>query len=86
MGTGPALFTIAFGAGRDNQIRAWDSDTGKQLWSPRLGGNSAGNFHPDKSSTGASTRRQQRWPVGRQLMIRGDEHDTGHHIVPHGNA
>ena len=32
-----------FGAGRDNQIRAWDSDTGKQLWSSRFGGNFAGS-------------------------------------------
>ena len=30
---------LVFGAGRDNQIRAWDSDTGKQLWSSRFGGN-----------------------------------------------
>ena len=29
---------LVFGAGRDNQIRAWDSDTGKQLWSSRFGG------------------------------------------------
>ena len=29
---------LVFGAGRDNQIRAWDSETGKQLWSSRFGG------------------------------------------------
>ena len=34
---------IVFGAGRDNQIRAWDSDTGKQLWSSRFGGNFVGS-------------------------------------------
>jgi len=34
---------IVFGAGRDNQIRAWDSDTGKQLWSARFGGNFVGS-------------------------------------------
>ena len=31
-----------FGAGRYNQIRAWDSDTGKQLWSSRFGGKFVG--------------------------------------------
>jgi quinoprotein glucose dehydrogenase len=34
---------IVFGAGRDNQIRAWDSDTGKQLWSATFGGNFVGS-------------------------------------------
>jgi quinoprotein glucose dehydrogenase len=34
---------IVFGAGRDNQIRAWDSDTGKQLWSSRFEGNFVGS-------------------------------------------
>jgi quinoprotein glucose dehydrogenase len=34
---------LVFGAGRDNQIRAWDSDTGKQLWSSRFGGNFTGS-------------------------------------------
>jgi quinoprotein glucose dehydrogenase len=34
---------LVFGAGRDNQIRAWDSDTGKQLWSSRFGGNFLGS-------------------------------------------
>jgi quinoprotein glucose dehydrogenase len=34
---------IVFGAGRDNQIRAWDSDNGKQLWSSRFGGNFVGS-------------------------------------------
>ena len=34
---------IVFGAGRDNQIRAWDSDNGKQLWSARFGGNFVGS-------------------------------------------
>jgi quinoprotein glucose dehydrogenase len=34
---------IVFGAGRDNQIRAWDSSTGKQLWSARFGGNFTGS-------------------------------------------
>ena len=33
---------LVFGAGRDNFIRAWDSDTGKQLWSSRFGGNFTG--------------------------------------------
>ncbi len=28
---------------RDNQIRAWDSDTGRQLWSSRFGGNFVGS-------------------------------------------
>jgi quinoprotein glucose dehydrogenase len=35
---------LVFGAGRDNQIRAWDSDTGKQLWSSRFGGNFVGQL------------------------------------------
>ena len=30
---------LVFGAGLDNHIRAWDSDTGKPLWSSRFGGN-----------------------------------------------
>jgi glucose dehydrogenase len=34
---------LVFGAGRDNQIRAWDSDNGKQLWSSRFGGNFVGS-------------------------------------------
>ena len=34
---------LVFGAGRDYHIRAWDSDTGKQLWSSRFGGNFAGS-------------------------------------------
>ena len=34
---------LVFGAGRDNQIRAWDSESGKQLWSSRFGGNFAGS-------------------------------------------
>jgi quinoprotein glucose dehydrogenase len=35
---------IVFGAGRDNLIRAWDSDTGRQLWSSRFGGNFVGQL------------------------------------------
>ena len=34
---------LVFGAGRDNQIRAWDSENGKQLWSSRFGGNFIGS-------------------------------------------
>jgi quinoprotein glucose dehydrogenase len=34
---------LIFGAGRDNQIRAWDTDTGRQLWSSRFGGNFTGS-------------------------------------------
>jgi quinoprotein glucose dehydrogenase len=34
---------LIFGAGRDNHIRAWDSDTGKRLWSARFGGNFVGS-------------------------------------------
>ena len=34
---------LVFGAGRDNQIRAWDSESGKQLWSSRFGGNFIGS-------------------------------------------
>jgi quinoprotein glucose dehydrogenase len=34
---------LVFGAGRDNQIRAWDSDSGTQLWSSRFGGNFVGS-------------------------------------------
>ena len=34
---------LLFGAGRDNAIRAWDSDTGAQLWSSRFGGNFIGS-------------------------------------------
>jgi quinoprotein glucose dehydrogenase len=35
---------IVFGAGGDNQIRAWDSETGKQLWSSRFGGSFLGSL------------------------------------------
>ena len=35
---------LVFGAGGDNQVRAWDSDTGKQLWSSRFGGNFLGSL------------------------------------------
>ena len=34
---------LVFGAGRDNHIRAWDSDTGQQLWSSRFGGDFLGS-------------------------------------------
>jgi quinoprotein glucose dehydrogenase len=34
---------LVFGAGGDKQIRAWDSDTGRQLWSSRFGGNFLGS-------------------------------------------
>ena len=34
---------LVFGAGRDNQIRAWDSDTGRQLWASRFGGDFVGS-------------------------------------------
>jgi quinoprotein glucose dehydrogenase len=34
---------VVFGAGGDNQVRAWDSDTGRQLWASRFGGNFAGS-------------------------------------------
>ena len=34
---------LIFGAGRDNHIRAWDSETGKRLWSSRFGGNFVGS-------------------------------------------
>jgi quinoprotein glucose dehydrogenase len=34
---------LVFGAGRDNTIRAWDSDTGRQLWSSRFGGEFVGS-------------------------------------------
>jgi quinoprotein glucose dehydrogenase len=34
---------LVFGAGGDNQIRAWDSETGRQLWVSRFGGNFVGS-------------------------------------------
>jgi quinoprotein glucose dehydrogenase len=34
---------LVFGAGGDNQIRAWDSETGRQLWISRFGGNFVGS-------------------------------------------
>ena len=34
---------LVFGAGKDNHIRAWDSDTGAPLWSSRFGGNFQGS-------------------------------------------
>jgi len=34
---------LLFGAGLDNHIRAWDTDTGRELWSSRFGGNFIGS-------------------------------------------
>lgn len=34
---------LVFGVGRDNQIRAWDSDTGRRLWASRFGGDFVGS-------------------------------------------
>jgi quinoprotein glucose dehydrogenase len=34
---------LVFGAGLDNHIRAWDSGTGKELWSARFGGSFTGS-------------------------------------------
>ena len=34
---------LVFGAGLDNHIRAWDSDTGRELWAARFGGNFTGS-------------------------------------------
>src|SRR5688572_28908141 len=34
---------LLFGAGADNQIRAWDTETGRQLWVSRFGGNFVGS-------------------------------------------
>jgi quinoprotein glucose dehydrogenase len=34
---------LVFGAGGDNQIRAWDSATGRQLWVSRFGGQFVGS-------------------------------------------
>jgi quinoprotein glucose dehydrogenase len=34
---------LVFGAGGDNQIRAWDSGSGRQLWSSRFGGTFVGS-------------------------------------------
>jgi quinoprotein glucose dehydrogenase len=33
---------LVFGAGKDNHIRAWDTETGKELWSSKFGGNFTG--------------------------------------------
>jgi len=35
---------LVFGAGGDSQVRAWDSETGKQLWSSRFGGSFLGSL------------------------------------------
>ena len=35
---------LVFGAGGDNQVRAWDGDTGRQLWSSRFGGSFLGSL------------------------------------------
>jgi quinoprotein glucose dehydrogenase len=34
---------LVFGAGGDNQIRAWDSETGRRLWASRFAGNFVGS-------------------------------------------
>jgi hypothetical protein len=41
---GNRIKPLVFGAGGDNQVRAWDSDTGKQLWSSRYGGSFSGSL------------------------------------------
>ena len=35
---------LVFGAGGDSQVRAWDSETGQQLWSSRFGGSFLGSL------------------------------------------
>ena len=35
---------LVFGAGGDSTVRAWDSETGKQLWSSRFGGSFLGSL------------------------------------------
>ncbi len=35
---------LLFGTGRDNLIRAWDTDTGRELWSSSFGGNFIGQM------------------------------------------
>ncbi len=35
---------LVFGAGGDNQVRAWDNQTGKQLWSSKYGGSFLGSL------------------------------------------
>ena len=34
---------LLFGAGLDNHVRAWDTDTGRQLWSAKFGGSFTGS-------------------------------------------
>jgi quinoprotein glucose dehydrogenase len=34
---------LVFGAGLDNHLRAWDTDSGRELWSTRFGGNFTGS-------------------------------------------
>ena len=34
---------LLFGAGLDNHIRAWDTETGKELWASRFGGSFSGS-------------------------------------------
>jgi hypothetical protein len=63
---------LVFGAGRDNFIRAWDSDAGKQLWASRFGGNFTGSLRCTKwaASSICSCLRQARPPgaAGRPLV------------------
>ena len=35
---------LVFGAGGDSQVRAWDSETGRELWSSRFGGSFLGSL------------------------------------------
>ena len=37
---------LVFGAGGDSQVRAWDSETRRQLWSSRFDGSFPGSLDP----------------------------------------
>ena len=60
---------LLFGAGRDNTIRAWDTDTGAQLWSSRFGGEFIGSpvmYEMAGRQVPAGARRRARRPKRRR--------------------
>ena len=71
---------LVFGAGRDYHIRAWDSESGKQLWSSRFGGNFIGSpamYEMDGRPLLTRLRSQHSWRPGSRRWSRCGRNDCG---------